>query len=48
MDSALLEKILKSQQEQFLRAQNRLIETLTQQFQYQLTIANKNVEVPVV
>ena len=43
MDSALLEKILRSQQEQFLHAQNRLIETLTEQFQTKLTTEKKNV-----
>ena len=43
MDSELLNKILKSQQEQFLQAQNYFIETLTLQFQTQLTTANKNV-----
>ena len=43
MDPALLEKILRSQQEQFLQAQNRLIETLTEQFQTKLTTEKKNV-----
>ena len=43
MDSALLEKILRSQQEQFLLVQNRLIETLTKQFQTKLTTEKKNV-----
>lgn len=37
MDPASLERILRRQQEQFLQAQNRLIETLTQQFQTQQT-----------
>ena len=43
MDSALLENILRSQQEKFLQAQNRLIETLTQQFQTKLTTVKKHV-----
>ena len=43
MDSALLEKILRSQREQFLQAQNRPIETLTQQFQTKLTTKKENV-----
>lgn len=42
MDPASLERILRRQQEQFLQAQNRLIETLTQQFQTQLTTDKKN------
>ena len=43
MDSTLLEKILRSQQEQFLQAQNRLIETLTEQFQTKPRTEKKNV-----
>ena len=43
MDPAPLEKILRSQQEQFLQTQSRLIKTLTEQFQTKLTTEKKNV-----